>query len=207
MKVMNNFRFFTALLLTAGLLFSSSCDSGGGGGGGSDKSSVTKGVCIGDSIPRGLGVTTPYPAVLSGITGKTFINMGRDGATTAVGRFMVDAALAEKPSHVLIMFGVNDINQAVDFDTIAANIIAIDDKVSAAGAVPVIGEITPLTAQHADQNRYTIGVNGLIRSAAAAKGYAVAKTHKAVGTNIQSDGEHPTQEGANALASAFDKAF
>jgi len=194
------------LLLMGGLTLSLSCDSGGGGGG-SDKSSVTIAVCIGDSITRGLGVSIPYPAILTGITGKTFINMGRDGATSSDGLSMVNSALSRNPSHVLIMYGVNDTNQSVSSDVIAGNVIAIADRVAAAGATPVIGEVTPEAGDFARFNGFIQGVNGLIRSAASERGYAVAATFNAVGENIQSDGIHPNQEGINAIASAFDRAF
>ena len=91
------FKFLGIGLLCAALSLVVSCDSGSSGGG-SDKSSVTLGVCIGDSITRGLGVATPYPAVLSGITGKTFVNLGRDGATSSDGLSAVRSALSRNPS-------------------------------------------------------------------------------------------------------------
>lgn len=196
-----------SVLIVMGLMGMTACDSGGGGGGGSDKSSVTLGVCIGDSITRGLGVATPYPVILSGITGKTFINLGRDGAKASEGISAANSALSRNPSHVLIMYGVNDITQGVDSDTVAGNVIAIADRVAAAGATPVIGEVTPLAGAFERFNSSVIGCNALIRSAAGAKGYAVAATYSAVGSNLQSDGEHPNQEGQNAIASAFDRAF
>ena len=189
-------------VLSLSFLLVSCNDSGGGGGSGSDVTSI---LCIGDSITRGFGVTTPYPSVLAGISGKPVSNQGRDGDTSAQGLSRISSAIARSnPSHVCIMFGANDIILATGLPNAAANIGRMIDVAKAAGVEVVVGQVTPFTGSREFLNAEALKLNEAIADEASARGVRVAKTHSAVGINVNSDGTHPNQEGANAIAGAFD---
>jgi len=176
------------------------CDSGGGssGGGGSTDGTI---LCIGDSITRGLGASTPYPSILAGITGSpNVINAGVDGERSGEGAGRINGLLSRhSPDIVCIMYGANDVRSGANPDAIVGNIAAIVDAVKSFGARPIVGQVTPQTGENKQYAGQVRAVNGALGGA----GAPVAGTFGGVGDNLQPDGLHPNDIGMSGIAGAF----
>jgi len=117
-------------------------------------------VCIGDSITAG-----GYPAILESITGRKVVNAGVGGAHSEDGASRVAGLLsAHGPSHLCILFGINDINSGHPNSEIIGNLNAIASAAKAAGAEPIIGTLTPVFGKYADKQVYVNDLNARIRS-------------------------------------------
>jgi acyl-CoA thioesterase-1 len=101
-------------------------------------------ICFGDSLTSGSGATPgmDYPSQLSRMIGRTVINAGVPGNTTADGLARLAAdVLDHDPRLVLITLGGNDLKNRVPRETAFRNLRQIVDRIHAAGAVAVIGGI------------------------------------------------------------------
>lgn len=97
-------------------------------------------VAFGDSLVEGVGATkgNDFPSVLSRISGKSIINMGVSGNTTAQGLARIDEVIAQKPKVVLVLLGGNDFLRKVPLKETFKNIDDIVVKIQDSGAVVVL---------------------------------------------------------------------
>lgn len=210
------FRSLAGVLVAALATTLAGCDGGGGdngGGGAHDFGSNAPGVIValGDSITAGLGVSTPYPAILAGMTGKTVINHGVGGTTASYGASRIAGVLADhKPAYVLILYGANDVIGGDDLDGTVAALSAIIEACKANQTVPIIATLTPMQGGH---ELFAGGARKLsqrIRDLAGQTGVTLCDLEKEFGSPspfIQKDGLHPTDEGCVVIADSFASAL
>lgn len=168
-------------------------------------------VTFGDSITAGFG-STPYSSFLQQQVGDkaTVVNRGKNGEQTGNGVSRISSVLAgDKPTYILIMEGANDANWGVSSSTLKFNIGVMIDKSRAAGAIPIVGNVTPNT-----RNSQTVSIkndyNPVIAAVTAEKGVVLVDAYGAVANNWASlswDGLHPNEAGAKILADQFNAAL
>jgi hypothetical protein len=130
---------------------------GGSPGDGSDANTV---VCLGDSITAG-----GYPAALSGLTGTRVVNAGSGGEYSSGGAGRVGGLLEQhKPGYLCVLYGINDLNGGRSPGEVIANLNAIIAAAKDAGAVPVVGTLTPVSGKYAHLQGAVDELNGGIRS-------------------------------------------
>lgn len=164
-------------------------------------------VAFGDSITYGEG-STPYSSYLqTKLGGKaTVVNRGKPGEQTGNGAKRISSVLAaDKPKYILIMEGANDAIWGVSTSTLKFNIGVMIDKSKAAGAIPIVGNVTPNS-----RDRLTVSIrsdyNPGIAAVAAAKGATLVDAFGAVEknwANLTYDGLHPNPAGSSLLADTF----
>jgi lysophospholipase L1-like esterase len=94
-------------------------------------------VAFGDSLTHGTGASddAAYPAVLASLTGRTVINAGVPGETTASGLQRLPGVLAEhKPRLVLLCLGGNDMLRKQPAATTENNLRLLVRTIRASGA-------------------------------------------------------------------------
>ncbi|PAB56891.1 GDSL-type esterase/lipase family protein [Anaeromicrobium sediminis] len=99
-------------------------------------------VCIGDSITYGYGVRQreAWPYLLSMKYNVHIVNRGINGDTTEGMCLRFDRhVIKEKPSHVIILGGVNDIMMGIDLDEIQENISNMVHMANENNIVPIVG--------------------------------------------------------------------
>lgn len=98
-------------------------------------------VAFGDSLTHGTGASpdTAYPAVLAALTGRTVVNAGVPGETTAEGLHRLPDVLAEyKPRLVLLCLGGNDMLRHLPAAETENNLRLLVRTIRAAGAEAVL---------------------------------------------------------------------
>ncbi|MFO7541500.1 MAG: arylesterase [Thiobacillus sp.] len=104
-------------------------------------------VAFGDSLTHGTGASndTAYPVVLAALTGRTVINAGVPGDTTASGLQRLPAVLSEhKPRLVLLCLGGNDMLKQQPAASTENNLRLLVKTIRASGAdVVLIGVPAP----------------------------------------------------------------
>ena len=98
-------------------------------------------IAFGDSLTQGVGASAghDYVSVLGERLGKSVINAGVSGNTTAQARERLERdVLNHSPKVVIVLLGGNDILQSVPPDTTFQNLATIIDAIQARGAAVVL---------------------------------------------------------------------
>lgn len=131
-------------------------------------------LAFGDSLTYGTGAQpdTAYPAVLAALTGRTVINAGVPGETTADGLKRLPGVLAEhKPRLVLLCLGGNDLLRRVPESETASNLRLLVRTARASGAEVVLigvpeprlfGGVAPVYAQLAEELKLPVEATAFV---------------------------------------------
>lgn len=98
-------------------------------------------LAFGDSLTAGKGTTTEsaYPAMLANLSGRTVINAGISGETSAEGLERLPAVLQESvPDLMILMHGGNDILRNLGADKARANLRAMIELATGRGTQVVL---------------------------------------------------------------------
>jgi len=169
-------------------------------------------VALGDSITAGefIGSSSAYPARLSSLLGKTVINEGRSGETSASGLRRIDGILANrKPGYILILYGANDIIRGGSSSTtehLRNMIVLAKDN----NTVPVIATLTPAFHSHSYMQDSIVALNEQIRALGSQEHVKVVDLESAFNWDdsyFLDDGLHPNNSGAQLIADTFNRAL
>ncbi len=170
-------------------------------------------IAVGDSITRGLGVAASqaYPAVLSGLIGKTVRNLGSDGARVVISTDAIVGALSRyQAGFVVILFGANDVITGGDTESIISALRTIVVTAKGRNTIPVLMTLTPMSGNHELWAATASNLNGRIRQLAGETGAALVDLESAFDgaeTYLQEDGLHPNATGQAVIAAALADLF
>ncbi len=143
------------------------------------------------------------------------INAGIPGDTALGGLRRIDAVLREKPTLVLVQFGLNDLFSGVDPGSFQMSYEQITQRVIAAGAIPILVVSSPLP-NPLEQEKATRYYD-IIRQLGAKLGVPVADTDLHLRSSVEmrdapehlilDDGSHPSDQGHRLMADAVDYLF
>lgn len=156
-------------------------------------------LCYGDSITGGYGSTEYYPGGFCGYAKRLqpllhnqyqdeeMVLYGIGGAKSALGDYEIDRLLAQYfPSHVLILFGINDLvdpgNCDPPFDCkTVEHLKSICQKSIAYGAIPILGTVLPVNPKGSFRqvNASIPYLNSQIKNMAYYAGVEVCDLHSA----------------------------
>ncbi len=136
-------------------------------GAGSDANTI---VCLGDSI-----TAAGYPSFLATQTGKQVVNSGVPGEESPSGAARVSSLLfTYHPGYICILYGINDLishRAPADIVQYLSQIVA---TARAAGAVPVLATLTPVSGMYGKYQSDVDDLNAQIREVASGQGIALA---------------------------------
>jgi len=167
-------------------------------------------VAFGDSLTAGYGLAPgeSYPDCLQKLLDQRglryrVVNQGISGDTTSVGAARVKQALQVKPAIVILEFGANDGLRGLPLAPARANLAAMIDEFRKSGAKVLLAGITLPRNYGPD---YIHAFEKIFSDLAREKHVAFMPfLLEGVATNpklMQSDGLHPTAEGARRVAAA-----
>lgn len=167
-------------------------------------------VAVGDSITSGYGLESmseAYPGKLAGMLGKTVVNHGVQGSTSFYGAEHVYSVLrVYKPGYLLILYGVNDLVQGYDIDSVIANLRTMIMAAKASQIIPVVATLTPVFDWYGDIESEVATLNAAIRLMGAEENVCVADLDRAFNWNpdyMCEDGLHPNSAGHELIAMTF----
>ncbi|OQX13199.1 MAG: hypothetical protein BWK76_16540 [Desulfobulbaceae bacterium A2] len=133
------------------------------------------------------------------------VNWGVPGETTGDGLSRLSSALwASRPSHVLLMEGTNDL-WWVDPATVVTNLQSMAQLVIAAGALPILGTLTPDTRTGSDAKPIA-ATNLLINNIVKTNSYIISFQDQVLSASWSSltyDGLHPNSTGYAYMAQTW----
>ena len=201
-------RMFAAAALLALPLASGCEDDGGGGGGDVGDNNPDLVACIGDSLTQGYKCEgAPYPSRIAAKTGKTVLNFGVAGATSAYGASIISSVVARKPGYVCILFGSNDAIMSRGPEHAAANIRAIIQVCKDHSYVPIVGTPPKMIGGHASFDPAAAAIAAAIKAVAKEMGVACVDFYTAFGDGVEflnpDDGLHLSNAGGDKIADGF----
>ena len=220
MSKQNFFRRVYALLLCAALAGGFAAAGCGGGGhdglknddpGDNDKNVV---IAFGDSLTA--GETQPaYPALLSGMIGKTVTNDGSYGSTAAAGAGRCSRVIANrKGAYMLILYGINDLLFGRSTSNIAGSLEKIVNTCKNNHVVPVLATYPIPIHGHEIFAGGTYRLNNAIRNLATVHNIKCVDLEQEFLDGgdpdpalYMEDGLHPNAEGTKVMALAFADLF
>lgn len=166
-------------------------------------------VALGDSITAGQSKPT-YPSFLADLLATqgftNIINAGEGGSTTKMGiEILAHYIITYNPSHILILYGVNDILGDVDAKTIIKNLKTMTEMAGNNGAIPVLATLTPVYGpSYPDEQPQIDVLNRQIRQWVQEEGIALADLAAYPwDETLFMDGIHPNNLGNQIIASLF----
>lgn len=185
-------------------------------------------LAFGDSITWGSGSSNGggyrdwFASGMKAYWGKAaIINAGIPGTKTDQGRARLPGTIATyRPSHVLILYGTNDWNEAEcrnDFPCYTIDELrAMVQDTRDGGALPVVGTIPPVNPAYVDRaaeerNDWVRRMNERVRAMAKAERAPIAEVHgdflkQPSLPALFADDKHPNEEGYRVMAQSFQDA-
>ena len=213
-----------ALGLACGL--QSGCGGGDGGisNGNPGNNDLNVVVAFGDSITAGSECPcVPYPARLSGMSGKVVYNAGIGGSRVDSGLSRIQGVInSYHPAFMLILYGVNDVIHGGSPDGAAAAVGQMAEICKQNNVVPVLATYPRPILGHALFAGGTIRLNRAIRDVAKAQGIHYVDLEREFSSGkdpvipewpttdpllMMPDGLHPNDAGTQIIAMAFADLF
>jgi len=165
--------------------------------------------CVGDSITHGYNSEgAPYPSRIASLSGKTVLNFGSPGTTTAYGVSIIGSAVARKPGYVCILFGSNDAIHGRSIDDAKENLRQVIAVCKANNCKPIIGTPPKMIGSHSIFDPAAERMAEAIRQLAKEEGVRLVDLYKASGdgeTYLVADGLHLTDAGNDLVAKQFNR--
>jgi lysophospholipase L1-like esterase len=183
-------------------------------------------VCLGDSLTFGYKTVQyqAWPALIAKKYDAEVLNRGLNGDTTTgmLQRFYHDVA-ENKPSHVIIMGGTNDLIWNVPLELVQSNLATLVHHSFKYNIIPIVGIPIPLDAEEASKHwNFTDDFDGVNNGLAKLRRwimdysprlqcwtvdfYKAFKDSEGSGVKkeLYADGVHPTREGHRIMADMVD---
>ena len=215
------FKRLSAFILGAALaggLVSAGCGGGGGGGGLSNDdpgdNDLNVVMAFGDSLTAGESQPA-YPAILSGLIGKTVTNDGVYSSTAAAGSSRCSGIISKrKGAFMLILYGINDILYGRGTTEVTGSLESIVKTCQNNHVVPVLATYPIPIHSHELYAGATYRLNSSIRALASSYGIKCVDLEKEFldgsdpdASLYMEDGLHPNSEGNQIMALAFADLF
>lgn len=164
-------------------------------------------LALGDSITFGYNTKT-YPSFLGNLLLHHVINLGEVGKTSDRGVKIISDAIKENhPTHVLILYGANDILNQVDPETTIKNLRTMLQLAKKNNVIPVLATLTPwYGSPYSDYQTAQEALNIRIRKLSGEENVLLNDLATYPwNASYFPDGIHPSTKGNRLIASQFFK--